>query len=107
MSNMTREESLITKVKKFLERKGYAIAHRIEVDELEIYKGKPFEKKPSVIDFTQAEFLAVLSVRNTSEWELNYCDQSNKDEVFELAGKICKIFENHVSVSLDLKKVKN
>jgi hypothetical protein len=108
MLNVTREESLIAKVKKFLEGKGYAIAHRIGVDELEIYKGKPFKKKPSAIDFTKAKFLAVLNT-SKSEWELSYWNPSNKDEVFELAEEICKLFKNHVLVSFDLnlKRPKN
>jgi hypothetical protein len=104
MSNMTREESLITKVKKFLEGKGYAIVCRPGIDELEIYQGNPPEKESDVVDFTQAEFLAVL---NTSEWGLNYGDRSNKSEVYELAEEICKTFEICVSVLLDLKEANN
>ena len=107
MSKRTSEEPLITRVEKFLKERRYAVSCRIEVHELEIYQRNPPEKEPGVIDFTQAEFLAVLSVSDTSKWKLIYQDSSNKDEFFKLAGELCKLFEVHVLISLDLKKVSN
>lgn len=107
MSKVTREKSLILAITDFLKRKGYAVAKRTEIDELEIHKGDPSEKKSDVIDFTQTEFLAVFSISNASKWELSYQDPSNKNEVFKLAAEICEVFKNHVLISPDFKKVNN
>jgi hypothetical protein len=112
MPKLTSEESFITKVERFLKKKGYIAVdmygQKLSMKELEsahefyILTEKPSETE-SGIDSPQPEFLAEINLSK----ELIYWDQSNKDETYALAEEICETFGVHVSVFLAPKKVNN